>query len=85
MAHLCTSVLSPDAYILFNSQLASYDYDLVGKNKFFTERPALLEFVANATTAKQGMDLAADRTDEQIIWINNCVNVLMSEPLISDK
>ena len=86
MAHLAANqVLSPDAYILFNSKLAAYDYNLVGKNKYFTERPSLLEFVSSATVAKQGMDLAENRTEEQVIWVNNVVNVLMSEELISEK
>ena len=86
MVHLAANMFtSPDAYILFNSHLASYNYDLIGKNKFFTPRPSVLDFVGQATVAKQGMDLAEDRTDEQIIWLNNCVNVLMSEDLISEK
>ena len=34
---------------------------------------------------KQGQDLATDRTEEEIIWVNSVVNVLMSEQLINDK
>ena len=53
MVHLAAcEVTSPDAYILFNSRLAAYNYELIGKNKFFTQRPAVLDFVANATMAK---------------------------------
>ena len=65
MVHLAAcEVTSPDAYILFNSRLAAYNFELAGKNKYFTQRPTVLDFVANATVAKQGMDLAEERTDE---------------------
>ena len=50
-----------------------------------TAKPAPLTFIANATVAKQAMDLASHRTDEQIIWVNGTVNVLMSEQLITEK
>ena len=82
VAHLATQHLSPDGYILFNSQLAAYNYDLVAKS---TKKPTVLEFVANSFSAKQAMDLAENRTDEQIVWINASTNVLMSEDLITEK
>ena len=40
MVHLAAcQMTSPDAYILFNSRLSAYNYELIGKNKFFTQRP----------------------------------------------
>ena len=45
----------------------------------------MLGFISNATVAKQAMDLATDRTDEKIIWLNSSVNVLMSEEMITEK
>lgn len=74
-AHLAAHHLSPDGYILFKSQLASFNFDLVPKK---TEEPNLLTFVANSTVSKQALDLATDRTDEQIIYLNASVNLLMS-------
>ena len=53
MVHLAAcEVTSPDAYILFNSHLNAYNYELAAKNRFFTQRPSVLDFVANATMAK---------------------------------
>lgn len=49
MAHLATHHLSPDGYILFNSELASYNRDLVPKTQ---SKPSVLNFVKNATIAK---------------------------------
>ena len=81
-AHLAANHLSPDGYVVFKSELAAYNYDLVPKK---TRRPHLLTFVANSTTTQQAMNLAENRSDEQIVWINAVVNVLMTEELISEK
>ncbi len=80
--HLAATHLSPDGYILFNSQLASLDESKVAKH---IPKPAILDFVANATIAKQGSDLGENRTDEQVVWLNAVTNVLMSEQMITDK
>ena len=48
-AHLAATHASPDCYILFNSRLAAYNYNLVPKK---TEKPSVLSFVKNATVTK---------------------------------
>jgi len=75
-AHLAATHLSPDGYVLFNSQLASFNEDLVAKHH---AKPAILEFIADATVAKQASDLADNRTDENVVWLNAVTNVLLSE------
>ena len=82
MTHLASTHLGPDGYILYNSDLASYNPDLVPTAN---RKQSVIDFVKNATIAKQGSDLAEFRTEEEIVWINNVVNVLMSEQLITEK
>ena len=59
-AHLASNYLASDGYILFNSTLASYDFNQLPKH---AARPSVLQFVSDATVAKQASDLATDRTD----------------------
>ena len=82
MTHLCTHHLGPDGYILYNSELSCHSPSLVPKNQ---RNPSVLNFVKNATVAKMGSDLAEDLTDQGMVWVNNVVNVLLSEQLITEK
>jgi len=81
-AHLATHHLSPDGYVLFKSELSAFDHTRVSR---LQGKPAILDFVANSAVAKQAMDLATDRTDQQLVWMNATINLLLSEQIISEK
>lgn len=59
-ANIASKQMSPDGYIVFKSELAAYNYDLVPKK---TPRPHLLNFIASATSTQLATNLAEDRTD----------------------
>ena len=78
LKHLASNFLSPNGYVCFN-----------GDMKVFQEKTSfnepLLQQVSKCAIQKLGLDLATDRMDEELIYDNACVNILLHEPLITDR
>jgi hypothetical protein len=45
----------------------------------------VLNQVVKTVIQKQGIDLASDREVEEVVYVNACVNMVLHEPLITDK
>ena len=78
LKHLASNFLSPNGYVCFN-----------GDMKVFQEKTSfnepLLQQISKCTIQKLGLDLATDRMDEELIYDNACVNILLHEQLITDR
>jgi hypothetical protein len=78
LAHLAANCLSPNGYVCFNGDVSVFTPSKSFKSPFPFQ-------IAKSVIHKQGMDLATDREDEELIYGNACVNVLLHEPMINER
>ena len=88
MTHLASHYLSPNGYVGWNGSFDVFngvenlpDF----KKKVYLENTGIIEAIGKQTTMKQGLDLSIDRMDENVIYANAKVNVLLFEDLITEK
>lgn len=78
LVHLAANYLSPNGYVALSGDLNVFDPALSFK------QPSMQQ-IAKSTIQKQAIDLASDREEEEVIWSNVAINMLLNEELISEK
>jgi len=78
LAHLAANYLAPTGYVCFSSDLSVF-------NPATSFKGPILNQVMKAMIQKQGFDLSSDRQVEEVIYVNACVNLILHEPLITEK